>query len=221
MLIIELELDGGIIMDFKIELIRVINEMGISEVLKKLGYLSPTVRQVERLKSLLNSTCLNLDSSNFDFKYGNSEYIKKLTEISGLNIDCAEAYIRETLDCLYAGRTAFKPYIFIETGFKRASQPIFILASLESKRYLTLPDDFNEKQPHEQLDTVYHMIDKHMEENKGLVSIWGNVKAYYFVYDKGRAMEITPSGKIRKMHDDYEPSSKATIAINGKEFSFS
>lgn len=204
-------------MDYKLELTQSIKRLGRNYVLNELGYSSPTDKQIERLESLLTSPFLNLNESNFDFKYSNIEYIKTITKICGLDIKTAESYINETLKKVSARKTSFKPYIFVETGFKRTSQPIFVLAAIESQRYLDLPEYFDIKPSLEQLAVVHQVIDEHQEETKGSLQIWGEVISYFFVYDKNCALEISPKGKVIKIHTDYSPSSHARITHKGKE----
>lgn len=71
-------------MDFQQKLNQAINSLGKENVLIELGYSKPNQKHLSRLKNTLSSPVLGLEGNWFDFKYSNSEYIKKLAEICGL-----------------------------------------------------------------------------------------------------------------------------------------
>jgi hypothetical protein len=188
--------------------------------LHELGYLNPTEKQVSRLSNVLDSPVLGLDGTLFDLKYSNSEYIKKLAAICGFSPQIVEDVIDEITDKLQTQKNAFKPYLFVNTGFKRTTQPIFALAACEHFRYLTLPKDLIDKSALEQLAIVHEKIDKHLHETGGFIGIWGNVISYLYVYNRGAALEISPTGKILGTHNNFEPDSHARIEHKGKELKF-
>lgn len=207
-------------MDFQQKLNQAVNSLGKENVLNELGYSKPNQKHISRLNNILSSPVLGLDGTWFDLKYSNSEYIKKLAEICGFNSKIVEEFIQRTEEKLDSEKHAFKPYIFINTGFKRTTQPIFALAACEHLRYLTLPKDLIDKPVLQQLAIVHEKIDKHLEKTSGSVGIWGNVISYLYVYDRGSALEISPTGKILGSHNNFEPDSHAKLEHNGKEIKF-
>lgn len=207
-------------MEFREQLVNLLNNRDRNAVLFELGYFHPTKKQIDRFEKVISSPKLGLESSDFDFKYSNAKYILKLTEICDLNTNDAEEYIQYSKNKLRDLHNSFKPYLFVETGFRRTTQPIFLLAAVESFRYVKLPIDFIELQPLDQLNYLHDLIDEHMSKTQGSLQIWGNILSYFYVYDKGCALEITPTGKIVKNHFDFEPSTKARLEHNGKAFKF-
>ncbi|MCX4190818.1 hypothetical protein [Methylophaga sp. OBS3] len=207
-------------MDFKQLLENEIAHLGNHYILSKLGYLKPTIKQQSRLSSVISSPHLGIDDTLFDIKYSNKDYIYKLAEICGINKNLAKEFIQSAEVALEKEANTFKPYIFINTGFKRTSQPVFALAASEHLRYLTLPKDLINKPALEQLSIVHEKIDLHLTHSQGVVGIWGNVISYFYVYDRGAALEISPAGKILSSHDDYEPDSHAQLSIKGRELKF-
>lgn len=207
-------------MEFTEQLVNLLKNRDRNAVLFKLGYFHPTKKQIDRFEKVISSPKLGLDSSYFDFKYSNSEYILKLTEICDLNTNDAEEYIQDSKNKLRGLHNSFKPYLFVETGFRRMTQPIFVLAAVESFRYVTLPIHFIELQPLDQLIYLHDLIDEHMSKTKGSLQIWGNILSYFYVYDKGCALEISPTGKIVKNHFDFEPRNRARLEHKGKALNF-
>lgn len=207
-------------MEFREQLINLLKNRDRNALLLELGYFHPTKKQIDRFEKVISSPKLGLESSYFDFKYDNADYILKLTEICDLNSNDAEEYIHASKNKLRDLHNSFKPYLFVETGFKRTTQPIFVLAAVESYRYVTLPIDFIGMQTLEQLTYLHDLIDEHMSKTKGSLQIWGNILSYFYVYDKGCALEITPTGKIVKNHFDFEPSTRAKLEHKGKALNF-
>jgi hypothetical protein len=59
-----------------------------------------------------------------------------------MGMPLADQRITRTRKYLEEERTAFKPYIWIDTEFQRKSQPLFALAVCEHQRYLDFPKGF-------------------------------------------------------------------------------
>jgi hypothetical protein len=83
-------------MDFQQKLNQAVNSLGKETVLNKLGYPQPNQKHISRLNNILSSPVLGLDGTWFDFKYSNSQYIKKLAEICGFNSKIIEEFIQST-----------------------------------------------------------------------------------------------------------------------------
>lgn len=208
-------------MDFQKKLNHAVTQKGIKSTLIEMGYLKPTERHLFRLNHVIFSETLGLTEDLFDLKYSNRNYVKKLAEICGFTVEETESVINVISEKSHSDKTAFKPYIFINTGFKRATQPIFALAACEHLRYLTLPSDLIFQPALEQLTFINERIEQHFEETNGFLGIWGNVISYFFAYDKGCAIEISPVGHIIANHNDFEPDSQASIEYKNKAIKLS
>lgn len=185
-----------------------LNHLSEQDTLLQLGYDKPSSRDFRRLRTVLEQSELGLSSSQFDFKYSAQHYLKKLCDIAGINQLEAQKAISNIENKLIEQNKAFKPYLFVDTGFKRTTQPIFALAVSEGQRYLHFDRDFWFQPLYEQLVIVYERIQEHMDETQGHLGIWGYIRRYYFVYDHdGSAIEITPAGQIIAAHNQFRPSS--------------
>jgi len=70
-------------------------------------------------------------------------------------------------------------YFRIITNFKRTSEPIFILATLEAKKILKI--DRNElyfKTEAEVQKILKEFVELHFEETNGKLEFWNNIKSY-------------------------------------------
>ena len=70
-------------------------------------------------------------------------------------------------------------YFRVITDFKRTSEPIFVLATLESKKILKI--DRNEiyfKTDDEVQQILKEFVETHFEESNGELEFWKNIKSY-------------------------------------------
>lgn len=85
----------------------------------------------------------------------------------------------------------FSPYIFIETGFKRASQPVFVLAMLENRRRIhVLPERRDD------LDHIRQLVVEHDQSYQGHLELWGRVECYRYHNGRGRVYQVWPDGRL-------------------------
>ena len=191
-----------------------LSQISERDILLKLGYSKPSSRDFRRFRAVLEQPELGLSSSQFDFKYSAQAYIEKLSEIAGIQKVEVQKAISDIKAKLIEQDKAFKPYLFVDTGFKRTTQPVFALAVCEGQRYLHFDREFWAQPLYEQLVSVYERIQEHMDETQGHLGIWGYIRRYYFVYDHdGSAIEITPAGQIIAAHNHFQPS-RANLKLN-------
>ena len=96
-------------------------------VLKKMGYASPKKAR-HRLESLLESPDIKswLASGGYDFRYDGRGFLRKLWEVLELPPDSLEKEISRIDEKAVALAKMRQPYIFIDTHFRRKSEPIFV-----------------------------------------------------------------------------------------------
>jgi len=151
------------------------------EVVLNMGY--QAVEKGEKsINAFLRSQNLYdwLSSGHYDYKYNAEQFLVKLT--AALNFDPkivkSELEIFEKTVKEYEKFT--EVYIFVNTNFKRASQPIFALAIMESFRYV-LPniEKLIFKSDKEVLDTISKFVKSHFIENEGELKMWGKNRHLY------------------------------------------
>ena len=78
-----------------------------------------------------------------------------------------------------------KDYLFVNTNFKRTTQPIFVLAMMENKRYIKMNmKELYFKDIDSKLNLISSFVKKHYKENNGKLEIWGNIQSYQYHINK-------------------------------------
>jgi hypothetical protein len=173
----------------------------LHDVAKKLGY-SNEQQLSARLDLILASSYLALDKSGFDFHYSTPELIRKLCHILSIPDRLCNNIISEIEVSLEASKNRFKSYIYIETNFKRSSQPIFMLAALNSQRYIPIDDELQKLPLNEQIEHVQRLLKAHYAQQTAL-QIWGEIDKYVYFYDENTIVIFSPSGRVIDTVDEY------------------
>lgn len=169
-----------------------------------------------RIKTITTDPALGFFKGGYDLKYSDAEFLAKLCSVLGIDI---QQYQTE-IDAIHAEhddrRDRFKSYVFVDTGFVRANQPIFSLAYCEGERYISLDYEARIKPVTEQVEDVRNLVRSHYIENKGQLGIWGDIKRYLFVYADGFQLEISPDGDVLGESTPL-PIEKASLTVGGKD----
>lgn len=188
-----------------------------NEILNKLGYAS-NKKALEAFDKFLDSQDLYswLHSGFFDFKYTAPSFFKKLCEIIGIE----ESVVNQSLlddKIHHAELEKFKDsYIFINTNFKRKSEPIFALAFLESKRHIKInPEKLIFKTDKKILEIVSKLIIDNYKETKGNIGIWGDIVNYVYHNYDDKTYLFDTNGKM--IENIAVNESKATLTLKGKQ----
>ena len=177
-----------------------LNKTSQDEVVSKMDYHS-----VEKGKKSINAFLRSqniydwLSSGHYDYKYTAEQFFVKLS--AALNFDPkivkSELEIFEKTVKEYEKFT--EVYIFVNTNFKRASQPIFALAIMESFRYV-LPniEKLIFKSDKDVLDIISDFVASHYKVNKGELKIWGKIDIYIYHHYDGKTYTFNKDGEIVK-----------------------
>ena len=164
-------------------------------VLRQLGYAPDNRQALERLLTTVEDDYYGLDQSRFDFRYSGADFLRALCRQLDLPPEPVEAEINRVQNELKAETTAFKPYLWVDTHFRRSTQPLFALAACESQRYLPLDWRLPQRPEAEQLSTVRALIEKHWQATEGDLGIWGQIQAYWYYYAKEQYWLFSPQGE--------------------------
>lgn len=191
------------------------------DLLRQMGYAKPGRRHRERLAMVLADPALGLGTPMYDFVHGRRDFLRALCRALRIPEHSCRAFITERDALDKAERQAYKPWLFVDTGFKRADRPgmpIFILAMIESKRRLPLPPDTFRLPWEEQLQTAHQTVRQHMADTGGELKIWGRIQRYLFCYAEDHQLEIAPSGEVRG-EASGRGLSQASMTLKGKPIS--
>lgn len=171
---------------------------GIDEdvLLESMGYRHPTKQARKRLADAICQPAQFLEGSSFDFKYSSEAFLRRLGTLLGLEEVWFDAQVESLKTVNHAEASAFKPYLFVYTGFVRQSQPIFALAMCEHQRYLTFARGFWRLPVYAQVVQAQERVRAHMAETGGDLGIWGRVLHYVFHYTPVAQVVIDPHGHL-------------------------
>lgn len=179
------------------------------DLAKGLGY-SSTKKLSLRVEAVVNSETLSLDSSQYDFHYSTPEFIRKICDVLSIPSILYNAVIDEVEEKLQAEKRRYKPFLFIETNFKRKNEPVFALAALESKRYIAI-EKTQAIALNDRLEYIQELIKSHYAEQTELL-IWGKIIQYVYFHDEKTIIVFSTSGEVVDAVEQYSRS-RATMNL--------
>jgi hypothetical protein len=182
--------------NFKTDLVLRVAPLPREEILKAMGYQKSTSANLERLQALLDDPDFGLNDSGFDFKYSSEGFLRALCVVTGMGMALADQRISRIKRRLEEERNAFKPYIWVDTGFERKNQPVFALTACEHMRYLDFPKGFWRFSIDRQLGRAQCRVREHVFETGGDIGIWGQIKQYWFYYKNDAAYLLARNGEV-------------------------
>ncbi|TDB05119.1 hypothetical protein [Halomonas marinisediminis] len=192
-----------------------------SDLLRQMGYANPNHRHRKRLTQVLADPELGLGKPEYDFVHDCRSFLHALCRALGIPENNCQAFIAKRDANDKAERQAFKPWLFVDTGFRRCDRPgmpLFALALMERHRRLVLAEDTWRMPWHEQLTRAQSRVREHMAESGGELQAWGRIQRYLFCYAEGRKLAIAPSGEV--LGDASERKlPQASFTLKGKPVS--
>ncbi|MDX1805015.1 MAG: hypothetical protein R3292_13135 [Alcanivorax sp.] len=176
------------------------------QILKSIGYARPSTRNLERLANLLDAEDLGLNSGGYDFHFGDEGFLRAISDAVGIEADLVGKEIDAILTEREEHKAAFKPYLWVDTGFRRRSQPLFAMAACEQFRHLRFEGTFWRLPLHVQLQRAGQRVRDHMQETGGEVKMWGTVRQYWFFYASNKAYILSRHGDVIEEREGPVPS---------------
>ena len=174
---------------------------------KKLGYknISPCIQKINFLEKYGIEEYLK-QNFKYDFVLGSELLLKKIIESFGSEKDKNDyETIKEKLN-------RKSGHLFVNTSFKRISQPIFAMAFMESLRNILI-DRKNFNSPDEELEYVKNFVKNHYQKNNGQLNFWGKIKNYHYKSD-WMDVVLDKNGGIINQNCSFQ---KAKLMIKNKE----
>tara|TARA_R110000823_G_scaffold302779_1_gene424059 strand:- start:2068 stop:2712 length:645 start_codon:yes stop_codon:yes gene_type:complete len=192
--------------NFKTDLVVRVAAIPHEELLKAMGYRKPTSANFERLENVLDCPEFGLSDGGFDFKFSSEGFLRALCTVVGMDMALTDQRITRLKKWLSDEKAAFKPYLWVDTGFTRKSQPLFALAACEHQRYLHFPKGFWRMSLDRQLGRAQCMVREHVYETGADLGIWGGIKQYWFYYKKDAAYLLARNGEVIGEQDGPVPN---------------
>ena len=179
-------------------------KVDLKELSHSLGYRGSDKFKT-RLTAMFANEYFGLDSSYYDFKFSSEEFVSQLCN----HLDIPSLLVDKVLDEIKAElgkqKHAFKQFVFIDTDFKRKSQPIAVLSGMQNRRYLIIDDAVALKPLDKQLYDVQEIVTAHYQTNS-ILDLWGQVQRYAYFYQTDYIVVFSVTGEILDITNDYQLS---------------
>ncbi len=173
-------------------------EYGFEAIAMDMGYAN-FKKGVARLDRVLKSPDLGMIKPEYDGLYSSEGFVRKLLNVLGLG-QLMEIQDMRDLQALVADeRYGYRPWLFVDTHFKRTGQPVFVLAILEGRRRLDLPKDLKSMSLQGQLDYLKSYIADYMDSLNaadGNASIWGKPVEFYCHLSEEHGLKLDLNGEL-------------------------
>jgi len=101
-------------------------------------------------------------------------------------------------------------YVYVNTNFKRTSEPIFVLAIMECIRRLKVKDKLLFQTDDEIFKTISKTVRSHYKENNGKLNVWGDIINYNYHHYNGKQYVFDKNGNVI---DDFVNETQATLSL--------
>jgi len=197
-----------------------LNDIDVNQLVKPLGYNSPE-KAHKRLNAFISAGNVEnwLRKGGYDFVHSNQSFLIKLCEVLDFNEDIYLTVIDNICKRLRKLAAMPQPYIFVNTNFKRSSQPIFALAFMEGHRriYIDKLEVLNSLD--EGISIAKQLVAAHYKESNGTLKMWGKIDNYiYHVNDKKYV--LNHNGEMVGPQGVEITESKASLFVGNREITF-
>lgn len=186
--------------DFRTDLVLQAAVRSPEDLVMAMGYPQPTAANLSRLKHVLDSPELGLADVGYDLIYSSKPFLLALCSAVGMNRAFADKQITRIERSVELERHAFKPFIWVDTGFRRINQPIFAMAACKYQQYLYFPKGFWRYPLDWQFGYAKCRIREHVVETAGKLGILGRIQQYWFYYKNETAYLLTLDGEVTGKH---------------------
>ena len=195
-----------------------LNSQDISILYKEVGYnsLKKFILSLEKLKSI-DSIYNWIYSGHYDLVFNAKDFLINLCDALKIDKSFVNKEIQE-VENFYIEQERFKnSYIFINTNFKRNSEPIIALALCERFRRISLykNEELLFKSKDVILKIVSDIIHNHYTNNKDGLVLWGKIENYVLHLFREIYAFDTAGNLINSINNISQE--KAVIIIKNKE----
>ena len=185
-----------------------------NSLVQSLGY-NKIEKGDKTLEAFLNTKSLYewIKEGHFDFRYSAEEFLLAVGRECGIEEKQIAQEIEKAKKRQIEIAKLQTPYIFIDTNFKRTTQPIFALAFGEGLRRIALDkEELYDLSKEERLSQVSALVVNHYIKNGGELAIWGKIHFYNFHDIDGAIYVFDTEGNL--IEKDAEVSeSRAILSI--------
>lgn len=192
-----------------------------ADLLRLMGYRKPCYRQHQRLQAVLRDPMLGLRNSHFDFKHISRSFVQALGATLGMDAERVEQGLRLIREQIDREDSRYVPTIFVDTGFRRSTQPIFALGVCEHQRHLRLDkatfEVYHNATVAEQVRMIGEFVKAHYREHRGRLGIWGAIQYYLYYFEPTKVLVMRPDGTVKEERQlDHAPYSRADLKLKNR-----
>ena len=168
------------------------------EVLKSMGYnsIKKGLATLEKFLEYPDSYTW-LVSGHYDFKYTAKEFLEKLSSVLEVDNQLYKDEMNNYIRIKNEHNKIKGSYIYVNTNFRRTTQPIFVLAFMEGRRLLTpAKKSLMFKTKAHILKSISKMVRKHYLANEGKLLIWGKIDNYVYHHFDGKKYVFNHDGLL-------------------------
>ena len=196
-----------------------LSNVDVNQLVKPLGYNSPA-KAIKRLKALISAANVEnwLRQGGYDFVHSNQSFLMKLCEVLDLDENLYLPVIDNIRENLKKLSSMPQPYIFVNTNFKRSSEPIFALAFMEGQRriYIDKLDVLNSLD--EGISIAIQLVREHYKKSNGTLKMWGKIDNYVY-HVNNKKYVLTHRGEVLDAPPEI-PESRTSLFIGNREIPF-
>ncbi|MEA2091327.1 MAG: hypothetical protein U9O83_03050 [Campylobacterota bacterium] len=185
------------------------------ELIQKLQY-SSIKRGLKTLEAFLAYENLHswIHSGYYDFKYTAVEFYEQLAKALNISSEDINSELQKQKKYQREVDKFKNCYIFVNTNFKRTTQPIFALAISESSRRIQIKaEKLVFKKDTEILAIVSDIVKAHYEQTQGVVGIWGKIVNYVYHHSDNKSYKFDIDAK--EIENITVKESHATLTLKG------
>ncbi len=196
-----------------------LSKVDVNQLAKPLGYNSPA-KAHKRLNALISSGNVEnwLRQGGYDFVHSNQSFLMKLCEVLDLDENLYLPVIDNIREKLKKLSAMPQPYIFVNTNFKRSSEPIFALAFMEGQRRIYIDKLAVLNSLDEGISIAVHLVTEHYKKSNGTLEMWGKIDNYVY-HVNNKKYVLNHKGELLDSPHEI-PESRASLFIGNREIGF-
>jgi hypothetical protein len=184
-----------------------------AEILHAMGYSeSKLPKAIERLDAALSDGYLGLARSHYDFRYSNRGFLRALLKVLDAETPEADTAIDALERELQRKRYGYRPWLFVETGFRRTSEPVLALAAMEGRRRIRLPESVLSMSRKGTIRIASRRARRHFSDNAGRLPLWGAIQEYKLIMEDAEQVVLDTSGELVRV-EPLQLSSEAAVGL--------
>lgn len=178
-------------------IIKKLKNIDKSKVLKEMGYNGTQEGGLLKLEILDKSSTLVkfLANSRLDLLYTGEMFFLKLLSVLNISAKASKESINKYKSRNRKLNSLELPTIFVNTNFKRKSEPIFMLASLDDRRHIELSKTAVYNSRDDGLSIVKKLVKQHYKKSNGELKVWGKIVNYKYTVN-GKDYVFDKNGDI-------------------------